>query len=108
MKNSDTKRSTRSQNGLRCIDDVVALLKKSKKIIIVSGAGISVSSGVPDFRSKDTGLYNTLNCAEFGIPSAELLFDLEFFKIDPEPFYKFAKMLLPNDAVIPSPTHHFT
>ena len=57
------------------------------------GAGISVSSGIPDFRSKDTGLYNTLDCSKFNIPSAELLFDYEFFKIDPSPFYAFSSAL---------------
>lgn len=87
------------------LDHVVDLLKRAKRIIVVSGAGISVSAGIPDFRSKD-GLYNTLNCEEIGIPSAELLFDLDFFDIDPQPFYKFAKCLLPSDAK-PSACHRF-
>lgn len=68
--------------------------------------GISVSCGIPDFRSKDIGLYNTLDCQKFGIPSPELLFDLEFFKIDPVPFYKFCRALVP-EKLEPSTAHKF-
>ena len=52
------------------IDDVVELFRKSKRILVITGAGISVSCGIPDFRSKETGLYNTLDYQKFKIPSA--------------------------------------
>ncbi|EMD39163.1 hypothetical protein CERSUDRAFT_47692, partial [Gelatoporia subvermispora B] len=41
------------------IDDVIGLIKECKRIIILTGAGISVSCGIPDFRSRD-GIYATL------------------------------------------------
>lgn len=89
------------------IEDVINLIHLSKKIIVVSGAGISVSCGIPDFRSKDVGIYYNLDIQEYNIPSAELLFDLQYFLIDPLPFYKFSKFLVPNDEILPSLSHKF-
>lgn len=66
-----------------------------------------MNCGIPDFRSKDSGLYNTLDCESIGIPSAELLFDYQYFAIDPEPFYRFARWLLPRDNIVPSYCHQF-
>lgn len=39
------------------IDKIVELIKKSKYTILLSGAGMSTASGIPDFRSE-TGLYS--------------------------------------------------
>ena len=41
------------------VDDIIDLIQTSKNIIVLTGAGISVSCGIPDFRSKN-GLYATL------------------------------------------------
>ena len=39
------------------VDDAVALLRRSRRIVVLSGAGISVSCGIPDFRSKVSTLF---------------------------------------------------
>ena len=39
------------------IEDVVELLKSAENIVVITGAGISVPCGIPDFRSEN-GLYS--------------------------------------------------
>lgn len=75
------------------LDSVVNLLRGRKNIVVLAGAGISVSCGLPDFRSKGTGLYSTLNHQDLGLSCPEELFDWEVFQEDPRPFYKFARNL---------------
>lgn len=92
--------------ALQSAEGVAELIASSSRILIATGAGISVSCGIPDFRSKDTGLYTSGRHIADGIPSAELFFDIDYFKIDPAPFYKMAKSLVEANA-IPSKTHRF-
>jgi NAD-dependent SIR2 family protein deacetylase len=101
-----SSRETRKQlKQFSTINDFLDLFEKAKKIVFITGAGVSVSCGIPDFRSA-SGIYNTMECQEIGIPSPELLFDLEFFLMDSAPFYKYAHNLMPTTRT-PSPAHHF-
>ncbi|EXJ95005.1 hypothetical protein A1O1_00123 [Capronia coronata CBS 617.96] len=43
----------------RLLQEIADILASSHKILLVTGAGISTSCGIPDFRSKD-GLYNMI------------------------------------------------
>lgn len=40
-------------------ENVVDLIRSSSNIIVLTGAGVSVSCGIPDFRSRD-GIYSRL------------------------------------------------
>ena len=77
---------------------------KFKKILVLTGAGISVSAGIPDFRTPGTGLYDNLK--EYNLPRPEAIFSLDYFIDNPEPFYKFAQNfdLTKYEA---TPTHYF-
>ncbi|KAG0050827.1 NAD-dependent histone deacetylase sir2 [Gryganskiella cystojenkinii] len=88
---------------INSLNDVVDLLKSSKKIMVLTGAGVSVSCGIPDFRSED-GIYSRLS--EFELDDPQQMFDLEFFRERPEIFYSFAREIFPSNFV-PSPSHYF-
>ena len=59
---------------------------------------------MPDFRSPKTGIYSNMH--ELGIDEPEDVFDVEFFRINPKPFYKVLKDLHPAKYA-PTLSHYF-
>ncbi|EHC2042742.1 NAD-dependent protein deacylase [Listeria monocytogenes] len=72
-------------------------LKKAERIVFLTGAGVSVPSGIPDYRSKN-GLYA-------GMSSPEYMLSHTCLMREPEKFYQFVteNMYYPN--AVPNMIH---
>jgi len=88
------------------LEGVADLIKRgeAKRIVVAAGAGISVSAGIPDFRTPGTGLYDNLK--KYDLPSPEAIFELGYFQKKPAAFYRLAKEMWPSNFK-PTKTHHF-
>lgn len=90
---------------INTLDDVINLLQTRRHIVVVTGAGVSVSCGIPDFRSRN-GIYARLSVDFPDLPNPQAMFDINFFRHNPLPFYKFAKEIYPGQFQ-PSLCHRF-
>lgn len=78
--------------------------KRCKNIVVLSGAGVSVSAGIPDFRSRN-GLYE--NLAKYDLPYPEAVFDLSFYQVNPKPFVSLSSEIWPGQKYSPTLSHTF-
>ncbi|KAL2182527.1 DHS-like NAD/FAD-binding domain-containing protein [Thermothelomyces heterothallicus CBS 203.75] len=87
---------------------LLSALRKKKKIVVIAGAGISVSAGIPDFRSS-TGLFATLRGQHKLKASGKHLFDASVYKHDAstESFHTMVRELAQiTSKAKPTPFHH--
>ena len=92
--------------GKLCVSVFSSYLNWVWKQFFFFFVGISTPSGIPDFRSPGSGLYNNLK--RYDLPYAEAIFEREFFLKNPKPFYTLAKELYPNiDKHKPNIIHYF-
>ncbi|KAB7495607.1 NAD-dependent protein deacetylase sirtuin-3, mitochondrial, partial [Armadillidium nasatum] len=70
------------------------IISEATNILVMTGAGLSTPSGIPDFRSPGTGLYDNLQ--KFNLPYPEAIFDIHYFMMDPKPFFTLAQDLYPG------------
>ncbi len=82
------------------INEAFGLLKDSRKVIALTGAGISTSAGIPDFRSPE-GLYS--------IPGfSEEMLSIDYFLKDPVPFWTVKKDFIGTlQSIQPTRMHQF-
>ena len=74
-----------SNQTLATIDYAAELICKAERAVVLTGAGISTPSGIPDFRSSGTGLWSRVDPMEV----ASLL----TFRYAPERFYAWFRPL---------------
>jgi NAD-dependent deacetylase len=79
------------------ITEIARLLKHSRAAVAFTGAGISTSSGIPDFRSPESGLWNNVD--------PMVVASIYGFRQNPQAFYDWVYTLaqitcdaLPNQA----------
>ena len=93
----------------RLLDQITANLANStyQNIVVINGAGVSTSCGIPDFRTPGTGLYSKLE--EYNLPYPEAIFELDYFRSKPQAFATLAKEIWPGQVEGPRPsrTHAF-
>ena len=57
------------------------LLRDAERTVVLTGAGVSVPSGIPDFRSPGTGMWEKVNPMEVA--------HIDAFRRDPDEFWRF-------------------
>ncbi|PGH19043.1 hypothetical protein AJ79_00077 [Helicocarpus griseus UAMH5409] len=90
----------------RSLEGIASYIKEKnvRRIVVLTGAGISTAAGIPDFRSPDTGIY--ANLARLNLPDPEAVFDISYFRKNPLPFYALSKEMFPG-RYRPTITHAF-
>ncbi|RDA91748.1 hypothetical protein CP533_4772 [Ophiocordyceps camponoti-saundersi (nom. inval.)] len=87
---------------------LLSALKTKKKIVVIAGAGISVSAGIPDFRSS-TGLFATARAEHKLKASGKHLFDASVYKHDSstQSFHAMVRQMARlTSTASPTPFHH--
>ena len=79
------------------------ILNHARQIVVFTGAGISVPSGIPDFRSAD-GIYNQKTNLK---ASPEEIISHSFYEAHPEEFFEFYKEKMCYPKAEPNLAHKY-
>lgn len=79
------------------------IINHARQIVVFTGAGISVPSGIPDFRSAD-GIYNQKT--KFKVSPEEII-SHSFYEQYPEEFYEFYKSKMCYPEAKPNTAHKY-
>lgn len=88
---------------MNTIEEIKRIIKYGKRIVIFTGAGISVPSGIPDFRSSN-GLYNQESGLNIG---PEDIISHSFFLQNTQDFFKFYKNKMVYQNAMANPAHKY-
>lgn len=88
-----------ANNTIQGINQAVDIIRGSKYGVVLTGAGISTASGIPDFRSAGTGLWQRYDPLEVA--------SLSSFRYHPENFFNWMRPLaMEIYKAQPNPAHH--
>lgn len=82
------------------ISKLAKLIRDSDHVLALTGAGISTDSGIPDFRSKNSGLWEKHDPAKMASKKFMLKNPKEFYKFHVPLWKKYTKNAKPNIAHI--------
>ncbi len=81
------------------IEQAATLIQKAQNIVAMTGAGISTPSGIPDFRSPNSGLWNDADPLT--------VVSIETFRRQPQQFYNWVRPLVQQMMTAePNPAHY--
>ncbi len=96
MSSTQTNITDEIRQAIRIAAD---LIRSAGNGIVLTGAGISTPSGIPDFRTPGSGLWSRYNPMEVASLSA--------FRYQPEKFFAWFHPMAKNIAqALPNPAHH--
>lgn len=79
-------------------DRIAGLVAQGERVVVLTGAGISTPSGIPDFRSPHVGLWQRVDPG--------VVASIEGFRRDPEGFYAWLRPLVQKIMLAePNPAH---
>ena len=81
------------------VETLAGLVRAARSVVALTGAGISVPSGIPDFRSPGTGLWANVDPMEVA--------HIDAWRADPERFWRFyGSRFTMLDGKQPNGAHH--
>ncbi len=80
------------------IEKTAAVFRSARRVVALTGAGVSTRSGIPDFRSRDSGLWTKYD--------AMTVASISSFRYQPKDFFRWVRPLVKTmiDAE-PNPAH---
>src|ERR1700694_2607583 len=79
-------------------DQLAELIRDADAVVALTGAGISVPSGIPDFRSPGTGIWENVDPMEVA--------HIDVFRRDPQRFWQFySKRFATLEGKLPNAAH---
>lgn len=91
------------KNNKEAIRELKKVLEEAEKLVFFGGAGTSTESKIPDFRSKEQGLYTTGKKEDY---PPEIILSHSFFLKHPKAFYQYYWDNLVHEKAKPNKTHY--